>query len=153
MTISVQKIPGQWTALGLAAHYIARHEPFGGFRSRDLIRTLSAQIQRGHYLFALDKSANDARVVGYFGWALYENAVAERFAATGVPPDRELAQGGDVVWILTVVVDNRRSMFTLMKEGRALYPHHRVMGIRHKTGGKRVVFDQRRGGLDSGSVV
>ena len=31
-----------------------------------------------------------------------------------------------------------------MKATRALYPHHRVMAVRHKPGGKRVVLDQSR---------
>ncbi|MGK9167535.1 hypothetical protein KXR53_14615 [Inquilinus limosus] len=146
MTISLKKIPGPWLALGLAANFLARREPFGSFRSSDLIRTLSRQIQRGHYLFALDSSAGDAeaRVVGYLGWSLYDHATADRFAATGVPPAEDLAEGGDVVWILTAAAADRRAFFALAKAGRALYPAHRVMAVRHKQG-RRVVFDQWRG--------
>jgi hemolysin-activating ACP:hemolysin acyltransferase len=143
MTITVQKIPNMWTALGLASHFVARREPFGGFKSRELIRTLSAQMQRGHYLLALDRSEKEARVVGYVGWALYDRAVAERFAATGVPPQAELSEGGDVVWILTLAVQDRRTLSALFKAGRALYPAHRVMGIRHKADGRKVVLDRR----------
>lgn len=146
MTISVKKISGQWLALGLAANFLARRHPFADFRSSDLIRTLSAQIQRGHYLFALDETAGDgqARVLGYFGWALYDHEAADRFRATGKPPVEELSDGGDVAWVLTSAAVDRAAFFALAKAGRALYPHHRIMGIRHKTGGKRVVFDQRR---------
>lgn len=144
--ITVKKMPSHWLALGLAAHFLARRPPFANFRSTDLIRTLSAQIHRGHYLFALDGSRDDAdaRVVGYFGWALYSHDAAERFAATGRPPVEELAEGGDVAWVLTTAAIDRGSFFALAKAGRALYPDHRIMGIRHK-GGRRVLFDQWRG--------
>jgi hypothetical protein len=146
MTISVKKIDGHWLALGLAAHFLARRAPFANFHSGDLIRTLSAQIQRGHYLFALDGAAgnSEARVVGYLGWALYDHETADRFRATGKPPAEELADGGDVAWVLTSAAVDRTAFFALARAGRALYPHHRIMGIRHKAGGKRVVFDQWR---------
>lgn len=144
--ITVKKMSNHWLALGLAAHFLARRPPFANFRSTDLIRTLSAQIHRGHYLFALDDSgaATEARVVGYLGWVLYGHEAAERFAETGKPPAEELAEGGDVAWVLTSAAVDRRSFFALAKAGRTLYPNHRVMGIRHKSN-KRVVFDQWRG--------
>jgi hemolysin-activating ACP:hemolysin acyltransferase len=144
MTLAVKKIPDRWRALGLAANFVAKHEPFGRFPAGDLIRTLSAQVQRGHCLFALDTSNDPARVVGYVGWSLYDHAAAERFAATGVPPAEELANGGDVVWVLTAVADTRSGFFALAKAARALYPAHRVMGIRHKRDGRRITFDQWR---------
>lgn len=108
----------------MAAHFVAKREPFSRFPAGDLIRTLSAQIRKGHYLFALDPAVKPVRVVRYLGWALYDHAVAERFAATGVPPSDGLPTGGDVVWILTAVAEK--------------------MGVRHKAGGKRVKFDQSR---------
>ena len=79
MKVTVKKIPDSWVALGLAAHFVAKHNTFARFPAGDLIRTLSTQINRGHYLFALDTSTAPARVVGYIGWALYDNAVAELF--------------------------------------------------------------------------
>lgn len=144
MTLEVRKIPDRWQALGLATHFVARHEPFSRFPAGDLIRTLHTQVQRGHYLFALDTANKPARVLGYFGWSLYHHAAAERFAATGVPPAEELASGGDVAWLVTSVADSRSAFFALAKAARALYPGHRVMGIRHKRGSKRVLFDQWR---------
>ena len=144
MIIAVKRIPDRWMALGLAAHFVTRHDTFGRFPAGDLIRTLSSQIQRGHYLFALDTSTEPARVVGYYGWALYDDPTAERFAATGAPPPPELGTGGDVLWILTAIADSRGAFFALMRDTRALYPQHRVMAVRHKPSGRRVVLDQSR---------
>ena len=143
MSVMVKKLPGPWLALGLAAHFVAKHDTFGRFPAADLIRTLSGQINRGHYLFALDVSTKPARVLGYFGWTLYDDAAAEQFAATGVPPANERSEGGDVLWILTAAADTRAAFFALVKAARALYPDHRVMAVRHKQG-KRVSFDQSR---------
>jgi len=144
MAVIVKKLPDPWLALGLAAHFIGGREPFSRFPAGDLVRTLNGQIRRGHYLFALDTAAEPARVVGYLGWALYDNAVADRFIATGVPPADERATEGDVAWILTAAALNRAAFFAMAKAARALYPEHRVIAIRHKAGGKRVRFDQSR---------
>ncbi len=142
MSINVRTIPNPWVALGLAAHYTARTATFGRFKADELIRTLWLQISRGHYLLALDTGAEPARVVGYFGWALYDRATAERFARSGVPPSEEAANG-EVLWILTAAAEERSAFFALMKATRALYPDHRVMAVRHKDG-RRVMLDQSR---------
>ena len=144
MTMVVKKIPNPWVALGLAAHFVARHDPFSRFPAADLIRTLSGQINRGQYLFALDDSTKPARVLGYLGWALYDDAEADRFAATGVPPTEERADRGSVAWVTTAAADSRTAFFALLKAARALYPTHRVMAIRNKPSGKKVTFDQSR---------
>jgi hypothetical protein len=112
-------------------------------RGGDLVRTLSGQVERGHYLFALDTGTDPARVVGYYGWALYPQAVAERFAMVGAPPPEDPGREGEVVWILTAAAEDRAAFFALAKAARARYPHHRVMAIRHKPH-RRVLFDQWR---------
>jgi hemolysin-activating ACP:hemolysin acyltransferase len=147
MAVVIKKLPDPWLALGLAAHFIGGREPFSRFPAGDLIRTLNGQIRRGHYLFALDTTAEPARVVGYLGWALYDNALADRFIATGVPPADDRATEGDVAWILTAAALNRGAFFAMAKAARALYPEHRVIAIRHKAGGKRVLLDQSRARL------
>ena len=144
MDVVIKKIPGPWLALGVAAHFVARRDTFARFPAGDLVRTLSSQIQRGHYHFALDTSASPAKVVGYFGWALFDEAVGERFLATGTPPPDTAMNAGNVLWILTAAAENRRAFFALVKATRALYPDHRVMAVRHKPGGKRVKLDQSR---------
>jgi len=151
MTIICKTIPNPWIALGLAAHYTARTSTFGRFRADELIRTLWLQISRGHYLLALDNHTDPARVVGYFGWAIYDHATAERFANDGVPPVEETPDG-DVLWVLTAAAEDRRSFFALMKATRALYSDHRVMAVRHK-GGRRVVLDQSRQRVREGRGV
>ena len=135
--LNVRRLSGQWSRLGIACHFVARHEPFASFRSSELVNTLSAQIEREHCLFALQGS----RVVGYFGWALYDAAVAERFARGAAPPHNSLAHGRDVVWLLTAAAAHPRAPLAMGRALRAQYPGMRVMGIRHKAAGQRVVVD------------
>jgi hypothetical protein len=143
MAIVINTMSNQWLALGLAAHYVAKRAPFGDFTAGDLVRTLSGQVERGHYLFALDTGTAPARVVGYYGWALYPHAVAERFAMAGAPPPDDPGREGEVVWILTAAAEERAAFFALARAARARYPHHRVMAVRHKQQ-RRVLFDQWR---------
>jgi hypothetical protein len=153
MAIVVKTLPNQWLALGVAAHYVGRRAPFGDFTAGDLVRTLSGQVERGHYLLAFDTGTEPARVVGYYGWALYPHAVAERFAEFGAPPPDDPGHDGEVVWILTAAAEDRAAFFALAKAARARYPQHRVMAVRHKRD-RRVVFDQWRArtNAETGSV-
>lgn len=143
MAVTVKKLANPWAALGMAANFLARREPFAGFPARDLVRTLTAQAERGHYLFALDATEEPARIVGYCGWALLSHAAADRIVATGIAPDITETGTGDVIWIFTGAAATRAAFFALVRETKRLHPDHRVMGIRHRNG-RRVVFDSRR---------
>lgn len=132
----VRTLAGRWPPLGVALHFLARREPFARFPSSALVRTVWGEIERGHYRFALSGD----RVVGYLGWALYDAADARAFAAGGPPPGDDKAQGRDVVWILTAAGDE--ALLPMYRALRALYPGRRLMGVRHKPGGRRVVYDR-----------
>lgn len=151
MPVDAKKIPNDWTAIGLALHFCAKHEPFRRYTADALVRTITGEVQRGHYLFALDSSAGRTNVVGYLGWALYDHGDADRFAATGIPPGEGRSQGGDVVWVLTAAASQTGALYHLGKSMRALYPGYRVMAIRHKDGGRRILFDQWRARLPGNS--
>jgi hypothetical protein len=49
--LDVYGMAGHWNRLGIAAHHVARVEPFASFRFADLVNTLSAQIEREHSPF------------------------------------------------------------------------------------------------------
>lgn len=143
--IRVATLSNASQALGTALHFVARREPFASFRAADLVATVSGEIDRGHYRFALD----GARVLGYVGWALYDADVAARAAEGGHPPPAPQAtRGADVVWILTAVSITPAAFIALVRALRAAYPGLRMMGVRHKAqpGGnahERIVFDRR----------
>jgi len=137
--LTVRTLDSPMTALGVAAHFVARHPPFDTFPAGALMRTLSGQVERRHYRLALE----GRRVVGYLGWALYQSSEAERFAATGRPPDDSDQAPPDVVWILTAVTARPDTLLVLYRVVRAAYPGLLLMAMRHKPGGRRVVFRRR----------
>ncbi|MDX2155022.1 MAG: toxin-activating lysine-acyltransferase [Hyphomicrobiaceae bacterium] len=150
MSLNVRTLPDPWMALGIALHFVARREPFSRFPAGELVRTLAGQVHRGHYLLAFDTSSNPAKVVGYCGWALYDNAQADRLVTSSEPLPDGLASGGDVVWMLTAVVEDRAAFHELRRRTRTLYPGHRLMAIRHKAGGRRIVLDRPTVGAPAG---
>jgi hypothetical protein len=125
-------------ALGAAAHYLSRREPFSGFTSGQLIGTLAGQVQRGHCLFALDGLA----IRGFLGWARLDAAVAERFATTFDPPPESACNGGDILWLLTAAADSTVALRAMIAACRALHPGRVVMGMRHKRDGRKVLIRQ-----------
>jgi hemolysin-activating ACP:hemolysin acyltransferase len=146
--LTIAALAGRWNRLGLASHFLAAREPFGSFGAAALIRTLAAQIDRENCLFALDGQ----RVVGYVGWAVYDTDVAEKLAAGGAPPPSAQSRGKDVVWVLTAAALHPDALMALLRALRAQHPGLRMMAVRHKRDGRRVVFDRAaRIGPDRGA--
>jgi hemolysin-activating ACP:hemolysin acyltransferase len=95
--IEIRRLKDPSTTLGVALHFLSQRDPFASFPARELVATVDGQIRRGTYLLAL----KEMRVVGYLGWALFDEATAADFARTMMAPSSSLIEGGDVVWVLT----------------------------------------------------
>ena len=137
VVVSQMKTPA--AALAAAAHFLARRKPFAGFGFGDMVLSLDTQAKNGHYLFAL----NGPKVTGYIGWTMLDAAIAEDFASSGRTPNAAQSNGGDVAWLLVAASETRADLDAMLKAARARYKGKRVMGIRHKPGGKKVVFRSR----------
>lgn len=136
--LELRQLGSRQAAIGVALQFLARREPFRHFVTGTLVPTVAGQVLRGHYLLALD----GLRVAGYLGWALYDQQDALTFARTGTAPPEDRCRGKDVVWLLSVAATERAALDLMLAEGRRRYAGLRVMGVRHKPGGKAVVFDQ-----------
>jgi hypothetical protein len=132
----VTRMKDNQAALGVALHFLGRRKPFAGFRAGELIPTIARQVEARRYMMAFD----GGRLVGFLGWDLYGAEAAERFARTLQPPARGEEGGEEVVWLLIAAAEGRRALPLMLDAGRRLYPGRRVMGVRHKPGGKPVVF-------------
>jgi hemolysin-activating ACP:hemolysin acyltransferase len=148
VALTTRMIDQPYLALGIAVHFLSRRQPFAGFRFGDLVQTVDGQIRRRHALFSFEGQ----RVVGYLGWALCEEEDAREFARTGRPPPPERLARGDVVWLLTAASVTPGALKAMIDAGKSLYPGRRVMGVRYKPTGQRVLFDQtilpRRAGAE-----
>lgn len=136
--LELRELASRSATIGTALQFLARRAPFRGFSAGTLVPTVAGQVTRGHYLLALE----GRRVAGYLGWAMYDREDALAFARTGTAPPEDRCQGRDVVWLLTLAATERAAMDLMLAEGRRRYAGLRVMGVRHKPGGRAVVFDQ-----------
>jgi hypothetical protein len=138
MPILVTQMRTPEAALAAAAHFLARRAPFDSFAFGAMTLSLDSQIRRKTYLFAID----GAKVVGFLGWTLLDRGRAEAFAREGRTPRHDEIGGDDVVWLLVAAATERAALDAMLAAGRRRYAGKRVMGVRYKANGKRVVFDQ-----------
>jgi hemolysin-activating ACP:hemolysin acyltransferase len=116
-TPSIQQIADANTALGLAAAYVVAHPPFGSYRADKLIGSIAGQVQRRHYAFAV----RDGSIVGYLGWALCQQDVADARVEQGHAPTSEQCRQGDVVVIVIAIADDKTALRQLVAYARKLH--------------------------------
>lgn len=138
MSILVTQMNRPEAALAAASHFLARRAPFDRFAFGPMTLSLDHQAKAKTYLFALEGQ----KVVGYVGWVMLDAARARAFAREGRIPGPGDTGGDDVVWVLVAGADSRQALEAMLAAGRRRYAGKRVMGVRHKPGGRKVVFDQ-----------
>jgi hemolysin-activating ACP:hemolysin acyltransferase len=124
-------------ALAAAVHFLARRAPFDRWYFGMMTLSLDTQIKQKTYLFAVD----EMKVVGYLGWIMLDAARAEAFAKENRTPRFDETGGDDVAWILVAAATSREALKLMLDAAARRYPGKRVMGVRYKPGGKRVLFN------------
>lgn len=115
--ISIQQVSEYNSAMGIASSYVAAHQPFGAYRADRLIGSLSGQVKRGHYAFAV----RGGTIIGYAGWALCTEPTARAWLEDGQVPSPDQYSGGDVVVIVIVIADDTEAVRNLKAHLRKLY--------------------------------
>jgi hemolysin-activating ACP:hemolysin acyltransferase len=131
--LKILRIPDRYTALGIAAHFLARRDVFSAFKFAEMITTIDGQIERGHSRFVFRGN----KLVAYVGYAVYAKADAAAFAATGSPPPPERANGNDVIWVLTLAATEDTALDAVHRALSHEFDGRRVMAIRLKPNGSR----------------
>jgi hemolysin-activating ACP:hemolysin acyltransferase len=101
-------------ALGLAVSYLMSkpafaRQPFGHWSG-----VLAGQINRGHYLFAVE----NGKVVGFLGWSLATERQAEAWLAGRAAPPSEESRAGEVMLINAWQADSKRAVRFLLHQAR-----------------------------------
>ncbi len=132
--------PGNRPAsLGAALQFLAARPPFSRFPAEVLVGTVHGFLARQHCLFAM----RGQRLCGVIGWAMLDAPVAARMRDGGPQPTpEECATGRDVAWVLIVAATDRAAMLGCINGFRARAPGMRAMGVRHRSDGQVIVFDQ-----------
>ncbi len=105
-------------ALGLAVDYLGRKPAFARLQFGEWSRTLYYQVSRKHYLFVIDRQR---AVLGFLGWALTANELAETWidGRSGLRNDECLT--GDIVIINAWAADTPAAQQFLVETGRKLF--------------------------------
>lgn len=113
-------------AFGRAVNLLMRTEPFATYPFGRFSKVLLGQIQRRHYVFTIDGD----EPVGYVGWAMCTEAVAQAWLEQQRVPRFEECRGGDC-WVgITFYAATREVCFFQSRHLRQRYPDVKAMGIR-----------------------
>ena len=101
-------------ALGLAVNYMMSkpafaRQPFGHWS-----RVLAGQINRGHYLFAVE----NGKVVGFLGWSFAPKSKAEDWLAGRATTASDEGLAGEIMLINAWQADSPRAVRFLLKQAR-----------------------------------
>lgn len=121
-----RQFPDPVSALGQGVDLLRHHKPFSSYPFGRLSNVLMGQIRRGHYAFAFD----EARAVGYAGWALCREPVARAWVERRHVPSFAECQAGDCVVGITFYAETTAVCRFLVRWCRNLYPDAKVFAIR-----------------------
>ncbi|WP_421723560.1 toxin-activating lysine-acyltransferase [Bauldia sp.] len=92
-------------ALGLAVSHLMTKPAFAQLKFGHWSRILTGQVNRGHYTFVIDR---DDDVVGFLGWALATEGIAEAWVEGRGEFSDEQARSGDCILINAWAADNQK---------------------------------------------
>jgi hypothetical protein len=115
-TLQIVQFNATFEGFGMVMDYLCRTAPFSGFTSKTLADALHQQLELGHHLVAMQRGI----VVGYAGWLLTSQAIAEAWREDR---DSLKAHPSAEVAALTIVAANERPVVTrLIRGARNLNP-------------------------------
>ena len=131
-TLTLGRFHDPYVALGAAVNFLRGVPAFASFDFGAFAATLAGQIERGHYFVVRDGE----RVVGYFGYALCDAAIAQAWMEGRHVPTFDECRGGDVIVGMTMHATSREVSAFLIRESLAQLPKGRVLFRRHYANGK-----------------
>ena len=139
-----RRIPDGDQALGYAVNLLQLHAPFGNMQFKALVSTLIGQVRRRHYVFTV----KDDKPVGYGGWALCAEDVAEAWMERRHTPSFAECVDGDCFVGLTWYAATREANAFQSRHLRDLYPGRKVYWRRDLAAGPKLVRVFNKGPAD-----
>jgi hypothetical protein len=123
----ISKLPSSPAASGFLCRFVSEFPPFDTFEFGLMTRTLNYQLETGNHLIG----ALQDQVVGYLGWILTSDEIAERWVQEDGPltPVRH----GTSVAITVMATKNSQHILPLVREAKRLNPTLSVYWKRHLT--------------------
>ena len=117
------RLDDDYKALGLAVSLMMSDPSFGRLPFGHWSRILAGQIRRKHYLFA----SEGKDVIGFLGWALTDEANAERWLTQRGEISFEASQDGDCVLINAWLAKTGRANRFLLEQLRVIGKDRRLV--------------------------
>ena len=114
----IVKVANPATALGLAVSHLMLKPAFAKLQFGDWSRILVGQINRGHYLLAVDAQE---RVVGFMGWLLTAQDKAEAWVEDRRGLSFEDSRAGDCVVINAWSADSNAITRAILRHARRAF--------------------------------
>jgi hemolysin-activating ACP:hemolysin acyltransferase len=127
VTLTVGRFHEPFQALGRIVHFLRDAQPFASYQFGAFVATVAGQVERGHYLVVL----HDEQVVGYLGYALCDERIAQAWLEGRYVPTLEECRRGDVLVAMTMHTASREVFSFLIREGRTLLPKVKTVFRRH----------------------
>lgn len=109
-------------AMGLACEILRSQPPYSDFKFGPFCGSLLGQIQREHYFF----TTQGKKILGYAGWALTTEAVAEKVLNENYSPTNEECINGECWLGLTFYAATKEVCLFQSRQLRLRYPNVKV---------------------------
>jgi hypothetical protein len=130
--IRIIQLAGTFEAFGMVVDYLSRTAPFSEFVLGTLAGAIRQQLGAGHHFAAM----SGTELVGYAGWLLTSDAVAQAWIDSNGPLIRVPPEQATAAALTTVAVTDPAATRRLMR------------GARELNKGKRVYFKRGSEGRD-----
>jgi hypothetical protein len=120
--IVVTQLPPTLESFGAVTSFLAAREPFSGFDLGTFTRSIKAQLKARHHLAAV----RDGIIVGYAGWLLTTEAMAEAWVAGQGPLLARRGPEARAAVLTTVAAEDPKSIPLLIRGARQLNPGKRA---------------------------
>ncbi len=131
--IRIVQLAGTFEAFGMVVDYLSRTAPFSEFVLGTLAGAIRQQLGAGHHFAAM----SGTELVGYAGWLLTSDAVAQAWIDSNGPLLRVPPEQATAAALTTVAVTDPAATRRLMRGARELNKGKRVYFKRGSEGQNR----------------
>jgi hypothetical protein len=130
--LTIASFPSTPTSLGLLCNFVSRFPPFDNFEFKQMTTTLRFQLETQCNLVA----GFDDEIVGYLGWILTTEAIAEAWVNSGGPLTA-LVENPSAAAVTVLATTDSKYVLPLIKRAKVLNPDLPVYWKRQFADGKQ----------------
>ena len=122
-------------SLGLSVEYLSKKPAFAALPFGAWSQVLFHQVARGHFFFVVDAKQ---RILGFLGWALTDQGMAEEWVAGRAILRNQDGQDGDCVIVNAFAAESAHARQFMIDAVRSLFGDKRAVYFKRHYGDGRV---------------